>query len=772
MENDVYCFPSKAVQDFGYSDGQDVEKYLSKTFDEVEDLSSRSTELQSKIIDWPSEYHLTSDRSNLLRGFDLSFAKTALELGSGCGAISRYLGEQGIRVDAIEGSAIRADLGRRRCKGLDNVRVISANYNKLKLPRQHYDLVLFVGVIEYAQRFKPKSRSNRDAALEILQQAKKYLSPNGVVIVAIENRLGLKYILGHHEDHYSKRYVGINGYPDSAGIATYSHEEWQQLALDAGFNENSFTYPFPDYKIPRVVLTQSYVDNNPYAFNHLEGMVSRDYTVPAGRSPLESIAWQAASKGNFLHTVANSFCILLGNNKSVIDGAVDFDFCHAPGPGRKPQYAVLTRKLRDQDVVKKTPVLDQDSSLRTTDSTMAGLPTGLAQDIDEQTYLYGDLLSSQWLRTILIYVRREEFNQLLTQYYDFLGERQKKDLPLEIDLLPINIVIDSQQRYQIFDQEWKVDWPVTREFLLFRALLTFIVTNWVYLKEFLGWLELYTVRDFINYGFNTLGLQLAGFIDGFVEQENRFQSRIAADGKADVGQLLETVFDFSDGDSRIYSACSWHDGASGFVPEDRTVVPVTPDPRTQSVIFELPSQIKQIKGLKFDPFDIRKTEKIGFFSISRIDLIEVGEADERIRWGLHGSTMIAEHCLPSNAIFEELGEKNGWIAVTDFPNIEIELDDKVTISENSRFKVRIDMGFCESSEYLLARQRYLLARQRYLLARQRYLTKIRHVDQLERDLKSNIRQLTELRARIARIRSFLPIRIGLKIISALRRLKP
>ncbi|NKB76496.1 MAG: methyltransferase domain-containing protein [Gammaproteobacteria bacterium] len=752
MDNDVYCFPAKAVQDFGYSDGQEVERYLLKTFEEVDDLSSRSNELQSRIIDWPSEYHLTSDRSNLLRGFDLSFAKTALELGSGCGAISRYLGEQGVTVDAIEGSAIRADLGRRRCKGLNNVRIINANYNKLKLPKKHYDLVLFVGVIEYAQRFKPKSKTNRDAALEILKQAKQYLSPNGVVIVAIENRLGLKYILGHHEDHYSKRYVGINGYPDSAGIATYSHKEWEQLALDAGFGENSFTYPFPDYKIPRVVLSEDYVDNNPHAFNHLEGMVSRDYTVPAKRSVSETIGWQAASNGNYLHTVANSFCILLGNDKSVIDKAISFDFCHAPGPGRKSKYAVLTRKLRNQDIVTKTPLLgDQRNSRDSKES-------GLVQDVSDQTYLYGNLLSAQWLRTILIYVRREEFNQLLAEYYDFLGERQKKGLSLEIDLLPINIVIDAEQRYQVFDQEWQVDWPITREFLLFRALLTFIITNWVYLKEFLGWLELYTVRDFINYGFNSNGLQLEGVIDDFIAQENHFQSLIAADNRGDVGQLLTTVFDFTDSDKHVYSACSWHGTDSGFTPENRTVLPVIPDPDPQSIIFDLPATAKTVQGLRFDPFDIRKTEKIGFFSILRIDLIEVCEGEERIRWGLHGSMMIAEHCRPNNAIFEELGEKNGWLAVTDFPNIEIELDDAITISQSSRFKVRIDMGFCESPEYLLAHQRYL--------------TKIRYVEQLERDLKSNIEQLSALRARIARIRALWPVKAGLKMVSVLRRLAP
>ena len=104
QDNGVYCVPGKAYRDFGYTDGESVEQYLDKIFSETTDLSSRSAWLQASIIDWPTEYHLSSARSSLLRGFDLPSAGNVLELGSGCGAISRYLGELGLTVDAIDGS--------------------------------------------------------------------------------------------------------------------------------------------------------------------------------------------------------------------------------------------------------------------------------------------------------------------------------------------------------------------------------------------------------------------------------------------------------------------------------------------------------------------------------------------------------------------------------------------------------------------------------------------------------------------------------------------
>ena len=113
----VFCLPGREATAFDYSDGKNVEHYLEKVFSTARDLSSRSHELQRQIIDWPSEYHLSSDRSNILRPYDLSFVKHALEFGSGCGAISRYLGEQGVDVDAVEGSEIRARLGENALPG-------------------------------------------------------------------------------------------------------------------------------------------------------------------------------------------------------------------------------------------------------------------------------------------------------------------------------------------------------------------------------------------------------------------------------------------------------------------------------------------------------------------------------------------------------------------------------------------------------------------------------------------------------------------------------
>ena len=83
----------KGHEKFGYSDGEEAERYLENAFQKSRDLGTQSRELESYIKDWPSEYHLTSKRAQLLAGFSFDRKKRVLEVGCGCGAITRYLGE-------------------------------------------------------------------------------------------------------------------------------------------------------------------------------------------------------------------------------------------------------------------------------------------------------------------------------------------------------------------------------------------------------------------------------------------------------------------------------------------------------------------------------------------------------------------------------------------------------------------------------------------------------------------------------------------------------
>jgi len=305
-------------REFNYSDGEESEARLYQILSTTDDLSCESQELQEQICDWPTQYHLSNTRANLLRPLNLDGVTRVLELGCGCGSITRYLGEQDkLHIDAIEGSQTRARLAALRCNDLPNVTISSANFNEIEIPEDYYDLVLFVGVTEYAGRFS-KRKTDQEALADLLSLGKKVAKPDGVVLVAIENRLGVKYLLGASEDHYAVPYIGIDNYQQSTGIRTYSQSEWRQHLKE--FAAIQFMYPFPDYKVPTAVIKEVSIE----AAQALDGHRSRDYVSAFDIGDNESKIWEGLAQAETLGEHANSFLIALSNKQESIDLLCDF----------------------------------------------------------------------------------------------------------------------------------------------------------------------------------------------------------------------------------------------------------------------------------------------------------------------------------------------------------------------------------------------------------------------------------------------------------------
>ena len=189
VENDLVHDPSsvwvlKRRQNFGYSDSTESERYLQWVFRNAKDLTSTSVELEGFIRDWPSKYHLTARRAQLLSGFSFDRSLLVLEVGCGCGAITRHLGETFDRVIAVEGSINRARLARERTRGLDGVSIICAPLQEIRFSTK-FDVIFCIGVYEYSESFVGGDAPH-DAVLSYFSDI---LTPNGVVVIAIENQL-------------------------------------------------------------------------------------------------------------------------------------------------------------------------------------------------------------------------------------------------------------------------------------------------------------------------------------------------------------------------------------------------------------------------------------------------------------------------------------------------------------------------------------------------------------------------------------------------------
>jgi len=247
-----------------YSDGE-IEEELLRIVQNHKDFR----ELLKKDSRWPILYHLSTNRRNLLDWLEFPPEHHVLEVGAGCGALTGLLCEKAHRVVAIELSHRRALINATRHQQFNNLEIIVGNFNDIPLPEKAFDCITLIGVLEYASSFTKEANPH----LAFLKKIKKLLRANGQLIVAIENRYGLKYWAGAREDHSGEYFSGIQNYHFSKhGARTFSKPELEALILSAGYLKPSFYYPVPDYKLPTQIFSDDFLpktgDVNSFAHNY------------------------------------------------------------------------------------------------------------------------------------------------------------------------------------------------------------------------------------------------------------------------------------------------------------------------------------------------------------------------------------------------------------------------------------------------------------------------------------------------------------------------
>ncbi|MDI1244555.1 MAG: class I SAM-dependent methyltransferase [Rhodoferax sp.] len=459
---------------FDYSDGDAIETRLLTLLQNCRDVSCASMELRQHMTDWPSLYHLSPARHNLLRPFRFSPGDRILELGSGCGAMTRFMGESGSEVVAVEGSTRRAKITAERCRDLSNVRVICEDIMHFSTD-QRFDFVTLIGVLEYAPRYIPAE----DPILACLKQARSFLKPEGVLVLAIENQLGLKYFNGCDEDHLGKPYYGLHGLYRKDEPTTHGRAAIEAKLVAAGMPYIQFYYPFPDYKLPQVILSDAALSASGFdAAALLAGMVSGNAGGELHPNFHENLAWRPIIDNGLLPHLSNSFLILAGaTEEAFIKFEKDWLAC-AYATSRIPVYATETRfTCVDNNVLVKkqrlhpdclAPEIDLPNSsilhqINTVSNYIVGQPylLELQQRLGRGEGIAGVVeWAMPWLDLLLA--------------HSFEGENGAA-LPGDwIDAIPQNFIRDPDGKLQRIDDEWKVSGPVPLGLLLVRGLVNSI----------------------------------------------------------------------------------------------------------------------------------------------------------------------------------------------------------------------------------------------------------------------------------------------------------
>jgi SAM-dependent methyltransferase len=472
--------PPGPGREFQYSDGSAAEAALADALASVRDKSVWSQELRACIRDWPSRYYFSPVRSNLLLALScFNPNQTVLELGAGCGALTRYLGETCRSVDAVEGSRRRAAIARLRCQDLTNVRVFAGDFFDLEFA-PHYDIATLIGVLEYAPLFCPEAPDPRQACLTLLRRVAGALR-DGVLVLAIENKLGLKYWTGCGEDHTGRLHDGLYGYPGrNPAPVTFSRPELQALLTEAGFGFTAWYYPFPDYKLPNTVLCPG-----PRAPKdlHLSDWITtpfEDYLAERKFLLQEDLVLKSLCAADLLWDFANSFLVVASPRPAA--AAAPAWVAKRFSTGRRIAFATVTT-LEDGAEPKVTKTrLQRGQPPEDPEWTFTG-------DLEMKWYS-GELMSSRFAAAIQSPQAWEQLCGCLRTYHGQLLEKfAENDMDPEgyhqlrgeaLDCVPGNLIWHAG-RWQYIDAEWKARRPFPADYLVFRALHHFVENNMNYL---------------------------------------------------------------------------------------------------------------------------------------------------------------------------------------------------------------------------------------------------------------------------------------------------
>lgn len=447
-----------------YSDGEVREDGILAALRACRDVGSMSAELQAHIVDWPSEYHFSPVRHNLLRSVDFRAADRILELGCGCGAITRFLGESGAAVLAVEGSRRRAQIAAERCRDLPNVRIVCDNLATFHTP-ERFDVVTLIGVLEYARQFIDAE----DPALECLRRARSWLAEGGTLMLAIENQLGLKYFAGCAEDHLGRPYYGIEGLYGARTAATFGRKQLTELLGRAGFPGQDWHYPFPDYKLPAVIVSEPALSSAQLDVPSLLFRApSRDYGGSRGRAFDEALARRTAWNNGLLADTANSFLVMAragGPPTRRAHGLVN-----AFNLSRHPRYCTTARfDLLEGGAARVSrsyvfPAQERGSA-----------DARFAHRLVEEDYVRGPLLVESLRALARVGWSMDALAQWAQPWASFLKRNVLPSAPRSlpphfIDCTPFNCVVSESGKLVYIDAEWSAAGPVPLSWVFIRGL--------------------------------------------------------------------------------------------------------------------------------------------------------------------------------------------------------------------------------------------------------------------------------------------------------------
>ena len=417
---------------------------------------------------------LSEIRENILSWYPFKENSSILEIGANLGEITGLFCQKAKKVVAIEESKTKAEIIAKRHQNKQNLEIMVGDLNNIKI-EEKFDYIILIGYLENKKvDFK-----------QTLNIAKSLLDENGTILLALDNKLGMKY--------FSKT--------DSTGITISNPVNKQFINLNKIYEylkeldlSNIKTYyPMPDYKLTNVIFT----DQRPLSKNDL----SRNVTYNNNDTILffdENTAYRELLdiKENISKNFVNSYLLEITNKE--INNKIKFiSFSNM----RKHEYKIKT--LMDDEYVYKYPSNNESKKhIEETKENIEIIKESNLKTLDDynENGIISKFSKEKTLDEIIIELfknnQKDEAIDLMKRFKNEIKEKLKpRDIEKNVfdkyeikynkeDLLSMYFVKDGlwdlifqncffiNQEFYFYDQEWKEE-NLPIDFIMYRAVKYF-----------------------------------------------------------------------------------------------------------------------------------------------------------------------------------------------------------------------------------------------------------------------------------------------------------
>lgn len=226
-----------------------------------------AAELYAKDNPWLFKNITNQNRSDFLFLLDIKKDMLALEIGAGWGQVAIPL-SQFCNVVTIDSNPEKIQIMKKIAKqeNKNNMQFVVSDISDKIFEHNQFDLIIFNSIPEWLEH----SRNTDPTTLlnDALCEAHNLLKPEGVLYIGIENKYGLKYLLGEKNDHtdlsdhvYLKKEIAKSIFEAETDkklkVLTYSKQEYEEMLMHAGFKDIKFFGDLPDYKFLHTVVDLS-----------------------------------------------------------------------------------------------------------------------------------------------------------------------------------------------------------------------------------------------------------------------------------------------------------------------------------------------------------------------------------------------------------------------------------------------------------------------------------------------------------------------------------